>query len=188
MESINLLKSKLEPLGLYNLEQGTLVNAELMAYAVALDILYDKLDEIEKEMFIDTAEDYGLSLREKAYGYKRTSVSAATRREMLNYRSSITSNDFNKESIEDALKASGIDGYIIEVPSEYLMHVNCLQVVDTEVSNNEVESRAQKFMPAHVKTIFDFRPLEWEKIDNMQLSFEEMDSTDLTWDEIDNYN
>lgn len=187
MESINLFISKLKPLGLYNLNQGTLIYAELASYAVALDVIYDKLEEIEKEMFVDTAESYGLTLREKAFGYKRSNVSMAVRREMLNYRSSITSNNFNKEKIKDALVASGIDGYIIEVPSEYLMHINCLNVIDTEVSNEEAESRAKKFMPAHVETIFDFRPLQWSYIDNMDLTFEEMDSNDLTWNEIDNY-
>lgn len=188
MESINLIKSKLKPLGLYNLEPGTLIYAELMSYAVALDVLYDKLEEIEKEMFVNTAESYGLSLREKAFGYKRTNVSLETRREMLKYRSSITSSNFNKAQIEDALKASGINGYIIEVPNEYLMHINCLEVIDTETSNEEVENSARKFMPAHIKTIFDFRPLQWSYIDSMDLNFGEMDSKDLTWNEIDNYN
>lgn len=188
MESINLLKSKLSPLGLYNLNQGSLVYAELASYAVAFDILYDQLEEIEKEMFVDTAESYGLFLREKAFGYKRNNISVTARREMLNYRSSITSSNFNKEKIEDALKASGINGYVIEIPNEYLMHINCLDVIDTEVSNEEIENRAKKFMPAHIETIFDFRPLQWSYIESLDLSFERMDLNDLTWNEIDNYN
>lgn len=187
MNSIDLLKSKLEPLGLYNLEQKSLIYAELMAYAVAFDVLYDKLEEIEREMFVDTAESYGLVTREKAFGYKKTNVSANIRREMLNTRSSITSNDFNKEKIENSLKAAGIEGYIIEVPSEYLMHINCLEVVDTEASNEETESMARKFMPAHIETIFDFRPLQWTQIETKDLTFSQMESNNLTWYEIDNY-
>ena len=58
MNTLDSMKSKLKPLCFYDLSDTSLINAELEAYAAGLDNLYDMLEEIEKECFISTAEDY----------------------------------------------------------------------------------------------------------------------------------
>ena len=65
MTSYESMRSKLLPLGLYRLAQGDVTDSELKAYAEGLDILFDALDEMERESFIPTAQSYGLSEREK---------------------------------------------------------------------------------------------------------------------------
>ena len=106
---------------------------------------------------------------------------------MLIYRYSITSNDFNKESIEKALIAAGIRGYIIEMPSENRIYINCLELFDTMVTNTMAQVEAEKFLPAHLLYDFDFRPLQWAQIEDKDLTFSQMDAADLTWGQINNY-
>lgn len=47
MSRLQALRDALRPLGIYKLEKGTLVYAELAAYAAGLDLLEDGLDELE---------------------------------------------------------------------------------------------------------------------------------------------
>lgn len=187
MNMLDSMKSKLEPLCLYNFSDSSLVNKELKAYVEGLNNLYDMLKELEKECFISTAQDYGLSLREKMYSSVRSNLTIDERREMLNYRYSITSNDFNKQSIEKALIAAGIRGYIIEVPKENKIYINCLELFDTMVTKNMAQEEAEKFLPAHLLYDFDFRPLQWIQIEDKNMTFSQMDAKDLTWNEIDSY-
>lgn len=187
MNTLDSMKSKLKPLFIYNLNDTSLVSMELEAYAEGLDSLYDALEEIENECFISTAKDYGLDFREKMYSSVRSNLTFEKRREMLLYRYSITSNDFNKESIEKALVVAGIRGYIIEVPSENKIYINCLELFDTMATKSMAQAAAEKFLPAHLSYDFDFRPLQWIQIEDKDLTFSQMDASDLTWDQIDNY-
>ena len=68
MSRLQALRDALRPLGIYKLEKGTLVYAELAAYAAGLDLLEDGLDELEREAFLPTAQGEGISRREEIYG------------------------------------------------------------------------------------------------------------------------
>ncbi len=188
MSAINSMVTKLSTLPIYDLNiDGSLVMAELLAYNEGFALLQRKLDELERECFISTAESFGISLKERVYSSIKDDLTLAQRREMLIYRYSVTSNDFNKESIEKALVSAGIRCYIIENPSQKSIYINCLERFDTMISQNASQSLAEKFLPAHLEYTFDFRPLQWSQIEAKDLTFQQMDDADLTWDQIDNY-
>ena len=156
MGSLTSIKKKLRPLNLYNLNDENIINAELSAYAVALDIINSKLAELERECFISTAESYGLERREKLFGYVRDSLELSKRRDMLIYRGSITSNDFTKEALEEALMASGMEATITEDFKNNSITVNCTNIFDTVKSESEAQVAAKEFMPAHLTATFNF--------------------------------
>lgn len=188
MNIIDSMKEKLSVFSIYDLDkQNSLVLAELNAYKKGLDLIKESLDELERECFLSTAQGFGLDLREKVFTSKKDDLTFDERREMLKYRYSITSNDFNKNSIEKALIATGIRCYIIENPSSQSIYINCLERFDTTLSQEEIQKSAEKFLPAHSTYTFDFRPLQWSQIEDKDLTFQEMDNADLTWSEIDNY-
>lgn len=188
MNIIDSIKEKLSVFSIYNLDnQNSLVLAELKAYKKGLDLIKESLDELERECFLSTAQSFGLDLREKVLSSKKDGLTFTERREMLKYRYSITSNDFNKNSIEKALIAAGIRCYIIENPENQSFYINCLERFDTTLSQIESQKLAEKFLPAHLTYEFDFRPLQWIQIEDKNLTFQQMDDADLTWNEIDNY-
>lgn len=183
--TLDILKRKLRPLSLYSLSEDSLIHAELAAYAVGLDLLLYKLHELERECFISTAETYGLNLRERVFGSVRSELLIQSRRDMLIYRGAITANDFNRDSTGRALMAAGINGYIVEDPSKNEIHINCMELVDTTLSVEQIKEQSQKFLPAHLVVNFDFGKLTWDYIDGKDLAFSEIDTCDLTWSEID---
>ena len=77
------MKAKLAPLGIYTLAEGSVTDCELKAYAAGIDRLFDTLDIAERESFIETAETYGLSEREKFADKEKPELPVNTRRELL---------------------------------------------------------------------------------------------------------
>ena len=55
MNPLDSMSGKLKFIGLYSLNGSTLIDAELEAYAVGLNLIADSLAELENEVFIQTA-------------------------------------------------------------------------------------------------------------------------------------
>ncbi len=181
------LQQILRPLEIYSLSGDTLVDIELKAYAEGLNILQQELETLEKEAFISTASSYGLALRESLTGRVKDLVDVESRRDMLLYRSSITSNDFTKEDIENALISCGIDAQISENFDGNSIYVSCSALMDEFNSQEDVIKTAMEFLPAHLQINFDFRSFCWDDIDSNELTFDEMDSKNMNWNEIEEY-
>ncbi|MDO4730653.1 MAG: hypothetical protein Q4B14_00765 [Clostridia bacterium] len=184
-EQLNRLKAGLRPTGLYKLDDKSLVHAELCAYAKGLEILDRELSNLEQEAFVATAEDYGLSIREELSDRKLSEETIENRRRMLNYRSSVTANDFNMEGIKKALLACGLETEIFESPGEFTIFISCISMLDKSLTQEKAIELAKSFTPAHLNVVFDFRNFSWDKIESLDLCFDDMDNKDLMWDEID---
>lgn len=187
MDVLQTLKKALQPLRLYQFTGNTLVECELAAYAAALQPLEEEIETLERELFIATAEDYGLSLREELAGRAKPQASLESRREMLFYRGAVTSNDFTRAGIERALVAAGIRASIVEQPGSSSLYINCIETLDHFVSQEQAMEEAGQFLPAHLDASFDFRPLSWEQIEQKGLTFDQMDAKGLSWQQIDAY-
>lgn len=183
-----ILKSLLRPLNIYKLSGNTLVDFELEAYAVGLNVVNEALDELEKEAFIATAETYGITNREAICGKIKISRLLNERREMLIYRNSISSKDFTKSGIEKALVSVGLQSSINENLDGDSIYINCFSVIDDLWTTSEIEEAAKKFLPAHLSAEFDYRVISWDNIDNRELTFSYIDNKEMTWNSIDNFN
>ncbi len=63
MTALESMSEKLRQTGLYEVDSG-MIHMELCAYAAGLDILYEMMNEWERECFLDTAVGEGLTRRE----------------------------------------------------------------------------------------------------------------------------
>lgn len=187
MDVLQSLKNTLRPLRLYRFTGDTLVECELAAYASVLQPLEDAIETLERELFVSTAQDYGLLLREEAAGRRKPQTSLESRREMLIYRMAVTSNDFTRESMERALVAAGIRANMVEQPDRSSVYINCIETFDPFVGEEQIEKEAEAFLPAHLNAEFDFRPLSWDYIEDQGLTFDQMDAKSFSWQQIDQY-
>lgn len=115
MNSYTSMKSKLMPLGLYTMAQGSAVDCELKAYAEGLDVLFDTLDEMAREAFIPTAEDYGISEREKFCGRERADLSLEKRREALLKKELSFNPDKSIDGFKKLIEDCGVTNYELNV-------------------------------------------------------------------------
>lgn len=187
MDAIHRLRARLRPLGLYRLDGSTLVDAELSAYAAGLSLLDEELARLEREAFVPTAREEGLTLRERLFGGGKPSLPLEARREMLLYRGGVTASDSTRERIERAVAAAGVRCSIGENRADGILYLNCMELLNAFTGKQSAQRAAQEFLPAHLETVFDFRDLSWDSLEQRGLTFAVMDAAGRSWDSIDHF-
>lgn len=187
MNVLEALINKHRPLHIYNITEGSNVYYELSAYAEGLQILRDELDNMLRECFVVTAEDYGLEIPERLWGKVRDDLDVKKRREMLLARSSFGYDDFTPEGIRKLLAFLGIDGVVYEYPAIYRIVVDTKGRNLTQGTKNWIYAQLEALLPAHLDIDVLWGTFCFDDIDNKSLTFDYMDSVSMTWSEIDMY-
>lgn len=154
MESYDSMAARLRATGLYSLDGGTAVDAELRAYAAGLDPLADELETLRRESFAATAQDYGLSLRESACGFLYPPEDAAERRKRLNALGAVAEGDCTKAGLERLAAALGFTAEVEEDRAQGTVtwRVSAAPYRDRSAAQKQLEL----FTPAHLTAVFDF--------------------------------
>ena len=187
MSTYEKIKKIYSSIGIYNITEESTISYELRAYSAGLDMLCDALSELERECFIPTAESFGLSKRELAFGAVRTDLTAEKRRDMLIKRSSFGAEDFTLKGMYKALGVLGVEGIITEYPGVNRVTVEIKNQGLTKGQRNWIVSQLQMLFPAHLEADAVFSGFSWGDIDNLEQTFSQMESSGKTWSEIDYY-
>lgn len=91
------MKKAMLSLGRYSMEDGTYVNAEIVAYSVSIGLVKDYFQKILREIFVDTAEDYGLNMFEDLFFLKMPRTDLTARRKQIKTYLSLQKGSFNLE-------------------------------------------------------------------------------------------
>lgn len=141
---------------------------------------------LQRESFVATASDYGLSGREAQFGMNGQG-SAEERRAAIIKLGAITPNDFTKAGMERILSIAGLDAAVYEDTAAKKLYVNCLGESKDQTAREAAMKISNLFLPAHLNAELDFRSISWNNIDQAEDAFDTVDALDLSWDEIDNY-
>lgn len=149
MSSFESMKTKLESTGIYNVTEGSNVGKELLAYAEGLDRVFDELSEMERECFIETAESYGLTERERFLGVDRSSQTVEKRRELLETAEQLRG-DCTATAFEKIVKGYGIENFkFSEHPTGNYMIIYVYDEL-TDEQKAVLKSRVNEDFPAHI--------------------------------------
>ena len=113
MSSYDSMKEKLNAVGIYSIDENSNISKELIACAEGLDSLFDNLDTMTKEYFIETAESFGIVRREKFLGKERTEYSTEKRREMLILQEQYMGGKCTLDAFSDVLRSCGLSDFSI---------------------------------------------------------------------------
>lgn len=176
----------LEPLRLYRLRQGSLVDAELAAYAAGLELIEGRLEELRAQAFVQTAEGSGLARHESLVGLGvRTGMSDADRRSLILYRLSTSPFDFDRRGMENSVRAAGLEADIIENFPEESLTVVTRWLIDAFADLDAVKARVNTMLPAHLGVEYDIGELTWDLFDLADPAWDGWDGMDFTWNEFD---
>ncbi len=156
MTAYGSIRDKLSVLSIYSIQPDGLTEAELRAYAAGLQGLYDTVDNILREMFIQTAEDEGLTNPELMAALHTSGNNIAERRERLLKRLSIKPTDIGIGGLEKAVASLGIECNISDSPSVSWVKINVLTPVD-ESRQESVAAEIKKFVPCHLVPQLSFK-------------------------------
>ena len=151
MKSLVSMKQKLEPLGLYDLSGSGEVDCELKAYAEGLDTLFDTLDELQRENFIQTAESFGLSRRESFEIRERAELPVQERRDSLMYYERTVITGLTDSEFAEFLERIGLTDYTLSVNhSRGSMN---LRIADSKTDGEKalIEKQIRAEIPTHMR-------------------------------------
>ncbi len=104
------LREKTAPLGLYDTTPGTLVSAELEAFAAGLQPVCDELDELLRERFPDTAVGRGLEYFERILGVRGLDGSESGRRRSITAALTLTDHSNKLQDYDQLKDIFGVSG------------------------------------------------------------------------------
>lgn len=186
MDSLNSMIKKLLPLNIYTLDENTNIYNELYAYSVGINMIFDELDILFRECFIETSESFGLLTREKIFDSGHEDFSVIKRRQMLSGRMSTGQERHTLKGIKDYITSLGVSGVISEHPTWRQIFVEITSFYLGADRRRYIESEIRKIMPSHQEVSVTFGNIDWSYIDSSNKAFEAFDSCDYTWQSINN--
>ena len=186
MTTLQSFIKKLNPLGVYNISEGTSIFAGLSAYAYALDRHKSNMENTLRECFISTAESYGIETREKVFGNIRSDYTLAQRREMLRLRRGFGNSDFTIDGFDKFMKSLGAEDYnLLEMYASREVAVTMNNTFNS-TDAKWIENQIKLIMPAHLITYVYYGGPTFAEIDSADSSYSDFDAQNKTWAQIDN--
>ncbi len=156
MNSLDSMTKKLENTKIYAVKPGGRNYAEIKAFSVGLDMIFNELDEMLREYFIYTAQSYGLTERERFTGAVRDDLSIEKRRELLKTREQTNEKFCTPEAFNKILQGYGLGGFeLIENPQKNALTVKIYDALD-EQNKAWVNKMIENDFPAHLAVTVDF--------------------------------
>lgn len=149
MTAYESVKEKMSAVSIYSFEENGLIEAEIKAYAAGLQKLYDGVDELLRECFVQTAENYGLEQLETMTRTYMSGDGIENRREKLMNRLQINPSIIGKDALEKQVASLGLKCDITENAEESKVYVDIL----TEVADDKKEflrEELMRFTPLHL--------------------------------------
>lgn len=180
------LRQLLQPMGLYDLQSGPGA-AELDALGEALDALYDRFTEIERECIPSTAEDWGLGLYEDILPYHPASTTLEKRREAIMALLRIDGASFTPQAIQNTVAGCGIPATVTEGEQPQTVVVSFPGVRGAPDRFEAIKARVELILPCHLAVEYALVYLTWEELEAMEWTWETIEEKELTWDGLERY-
>lgn len=175
------LRRLLEPLGVYDLREGTLNTAELAALGVGLDHVAERLDTAEREALAATAEADGLRRREALFLRRSAAVTAEERRAALAALMQIDGDSLTPSAIDVTLRGCGIRARAVELGGGVL-RVLFPGVAGVPESFERIRETVLEILPCHLEVEFYFRFLTWEECEALGWTWAALEAAAHTWE------
>ncbi len=157
----NYLRSLLDPLGVYDLSPGTLSASELDALGLGLDTIAQRIDEVERESSLATAQDEGLDRRERLFARSPVHYSTQLRREAIAALLQIGGDAFTLSDINRAISGCGIRALAQEKDCFGYIRVIFPEVAGIPQGFDQIKPIILDIIPCHLEVEFYFRYLTW---------------------------
>ena len=175
------LRNLLEPLKVYDLEEGSINGAELAALGLGLDAIQTQLEMAEREAITATAEDVGLARREALFARRPAAVTPQERRGAIAALLQIDGDSLTPSAINKTLQGCGIKARAIEM-GEGKLRVIFPEVAGVPAEFSQMEKILLDILPCHLEVEFYFRYLTWEECQRAGYTWADVEAAGHTWE------
>ena len=184
MEHESNLLDLLRPLGVYDLIAGTVHRGELAAYGAGLDAVGGLLEELFREMFLTTAEEYGLERVEELLPYRPLSGSVEERRRALAALLRIGGGSATLRSVNDTLSGCGINALASEGAHPGCVEVGFPNVEGIPENFEGLRTIIEEILPCHLDISYVFWFATWGEVAGKAATWGAAEKTGKSWYEL----
>lgn len=177
------LRTLLRPLGVYDLTEGSLSGSELDALGLGLDGISERLDYVERESGLATAESEGLDRREALFARAPVHYSPALRRAAIAALLRISGDSFTLSAINDTISGCGIKALALEKEQFGYIRVIFPEVAGIPPEFEQISKIILDIIPCHLEVEFYFRYLTWEECHAHGYTWAIVHENQWTWEE-----
>lgn len=174
------MRRVLAPLGIYDLEDGSLIAAELYAYAAGLAWLEECMEHTLAGLFVATADARQLRRFERMLSLPSDGT-LTQRRERVYSRLSRLRGTWSRQAYLDTLTADGFSGTVTERHADGTLVLGFGEQAQPE-HIRQVMGGAYRLLPAHLRLTTDLPVRTWDAYDAMRMTFAGWDEMAMCWD------
>lgn len=171
----------LRPLGVYDLQPGSLSRSELEALGRGLDALSSRLDYVERESALATAEGEGLDRREALFARTPVRYTTELRRQAIAALLRTGGDCFTLSDINNTISGCGIKALAQEKDRFGYLRVIFPDVAGVPEGFEQIRQIILDIIPCHLDVEFHFRYLTWADCDTHGYTWAIIHGRSYTW-------
>ena len=175
------LRTFLRPLGIYDLTPGSLSGSELDALGHGLVVLSCRMDYVERESALFTAEGEGLRRRETLFARTPVHYTTELRRQAIAALLRIGGDCFTLSDINSTISGCGIKALAQEKERFGYIRVIFPDVAGIPEGFEQIREIILDIIPCHLEVEFYFRYLTWQECEAFQYTWAVIHQREYTW-------
>ena len=179
------LKELLRPLGIYDLSDGTINVGELEAVGAQLDEAEARLELIQRDMLLTTAEALGLERIESLLVHIPQPLDLAHRRAALAALLRISGDSFTLAAINDNLAGCGLTAVVSETGEPGVVEVRFPEVPGIPDGFDQMDRIITDIIPCHLLIRYVYWYITWEMVERKFVTWGALDQAGLTWEALE---
>lgn len=178
--------SRMRSLRLYNLEEGSLIRAELDSYLDVLEPLQQKILAVQQDALVQTCSEERLMAFERMLAIPvNQNIPLQERRQIAVSKMSIGPSDFHRTGIEKALNAIGVSATVEEEPGGGTITVTATGLADSQMTLDQAKQAFEALMPAHLLAEFVTGGISFAEFDSLDKTFTQLDEMNKSWSQLE---
>lgn len=175
------LRRLLQPLGIYELSPESLSGSELEALGQSLDGVSGRLDYVERESALSTAQGEGLDRLEALFARTPVHYSTDLRRQAIAALLRIGGDCFTLTDINNTISGCGINALALEKETFGYIRIIFPDVAGIPEGFEQIRDIILDIVPCHLDVEFYFRYLTWEECEAHQYTWAIVEGRAYTW-------
>ncbi len=187
MSAADSMRALLEPLGVYNWEDGSFQWAELVSLGGAVDSCRQELDNTEQEMNLQTAQNEGLRRIYELLAQKPAVTEIEPLRRALAALLRIRDGNLSLRDISDNISGCGVLAEVRETANVGEVEVWFPDTVGIPDDFRNMKRIIEDILPAHLDIRYDFWYVTWKRVENCFASWRALEEKNLSWKLLERY-
>lgn len=185
MSHAEYLRDLLRPLGIYNLE-APFNGGELDAQGEALDGAMARIEEVQRESSLTTAEGWGLEKTASLLVRRPVATDPRKLAAALAALLRIGGDSFTLAAINDTITGCGIPAVVKELGKGQVA-VSFPGVAGEPEGFPELKKIIEDILPAHLGIEYDFWFLIWQELEDNFPSWRSIEELELSWTQLETF-